>query len=94
MPSAPHTQDTAAIALEPVLTHGSIVEVNDTAVVVDIQGRLGVVTVPRPVGQRVEFWFSYLQVVAAPIPAGASDPSPAAPASRASSATVTEGDMP
>lgn len=57
--------------LNPILTRGKIVEVNDTAVRVDIRGRLGVVTVPRrwvltdlPLrpGLNVEFYFSYLQV--------------------------------
>jgi hypothetical protein len=59
------------IELKPILTKGKIVQVNDTAIKVDIQGRLGVVTVPRrwvftdkslEVGQRVEFYFSYMQV--------------------------------
>lgn len=59
------------IELVPVLTQGKIVEVNETAVKVDIQGRLGVVAVPlrwifaekklEP-GQKVEFYFSYMQV--------------------------------
>ncbi|MGN0630878.1 MAG: CBO2463/CBO2479 domain-containing protein [Ruminococcus sp.] len=58
--------------LKPILTKGKIVQVNDTAIKVDIQGRLGVVTVPRrcvftdkqpEVGQHVEFYFSYLQVI-------------------------------
>lgn len=57
--------------LNPILMEGKVVEVNDTAVKVDIQGRLGVITVPkrwvltdfplRP-GLKVEFYFSYLQV--------------------------------
>ena len=60
------------IELKPILTRGKIVQVNDTAVKVDIQGRLGVVTVPRrwvftdvflEHGQKVEFYFSYLQVL-------------------------------
>ncbi len=59
------------IELNPILTKGKIVQVNDTAIKVDIQGRLGVVTVPRrwvftdkplEIGQRVEFYFSYMQV--------------------------------
>jgi hypothetical protein len=59
------------IELVPVLTQGKIVEVNETAVKVDIQGRLGVIHVPlrwvfaekkfKP-GQKVEFYFSYMQV--------------------------------
>ena len=60
------------IELKPILTQGKIVQVNDTAIKVDIQGRLGVVTVPRrwvftdvflEQGQKVEFYFSYLQVL-------------------------------
>lgn len=60
------------VTLAPVLTQGRIVEVNDTAVKVEIAGRLGVITVPlrwlfseqKPVsGQQVEFYFSYLQAV-------------------------------
>jgi hypothetical protein len=60
------------IELNPVLTKGKIVEVNDTAVKVDVQGRLGVICVPlrwvftekklEP-GQQVEFYFSYMQTV-------------------------------
>ncbi|MEY8353578.1 CBO2463/CBO2479 domain-containing protein [Lachnospiraceae bacterium 54-53] len=58
--------------LNPVLMKGKIVMVNDTAVKVDIQGRLGVITVPRrwiltekPLepGQKTEFYFSYMQVI-------------------------------
>lgn len=58
--------------LNPVLMKGKIVAVNDTAVKVDIQGRLGVITVPRrwiltekPLepGQKAEFYFSYMQVI-------------------------------
>lgn len=61
------------VELNPILTEGRIVEVNDTAVKVDISGRLGVVTVPRrwvftdvPLekGLKVEFYFSYMQVCA------------------------------
>lgn len=58
--------------LIPVLTKGKIVEVNETAVKVDIQGRLGVICVPlrwvftekklEP-GQQVEFYFSYMRTV-------------------------------
>jgi len=59
------------VELRPILTKGKIVQVNDTAIKVDIQGRLGVVTVPRrwvfteqilEPGQKVEFYFSYMQV--------------------------------
>ncbi len=58
--------------LKPILMNGKIVQVNDTAVKVDIQGRLGVITVPRrsvytdrvlEPGQKVEFFFSYMQVI-------------------------------
>jgi hypothetical protein len=57
---------------KPILTKGKIVTVNDTAIKVDIQGRLGVICVPlrwvftekklEP-GQTVEFYFSYMQVI-------------------------------
>lgn len=60
------------LELNPILTKGKIVEVNDTAVKVDVQGRLGVICVPlrwvftdkklEP-GQIVEFYFSYMQVI-------------------------------
>jgi hypothetical protein len=58
--------------LNPVLMKGKIVSVNDTAAKVDIQGRLGVITVPRrwvftdkqlEPGLKVEFYFSYMQVI-------------------------------
>lgn len=61
------------VELRPILTKGKIVQVNDTAIKVDIQGRLGVITVPRrwvftdqipEPGQKVEFYFSYMQVLA------------------------------
>ncbi len=57
--------------LNPVLMKGKIVSVNDTAIKVDIKGRLGVITVPRrwvftekqlEPGLKVEFYFSYMQV--------------------------------
>lgn len=60
------------VELKPVLMQGKIVSVNDTAIKVDIQGRLGVITVPRrwvytasnpEPGQKVEFYFSYMQVL-------------------------------
>ena len=60
------------IELKPILTKGKIVEVNDTAVKVDIQGRLGMITVPLrwvftekklETGQQVEFYFSYMQII-------------------------------
>ena len=58
--------------LTPKLMRGKLVQVNDTAVKVDLQGRLGVITVPRrwvftdrllAAGQQVEFYFSYMQVL-------------------------------
>jgi hypothetical protein len=59
------------VELIPQLTKAKIVEINDTAVRVSIQGRLGVITVPlrwvitekelQP-GQEVEFYFSYMNV--------------------------------
>lgn len=58
--------------LNPVLMKGKVVSVNDTAIKVDIQGRLGVITVPRrwvitdrmlEPGLSVEFYFSYMQVM-------------------------------
>lgn len=58
--------------LEPKLMRGKIVQISDTAVKVDVQGRLGVIHVPRrwvyadrtmEIGQQVEFYFSYLQVL-------------------------------
>lgn len=61
--------------LNPVITKGKVVAVNDTAIKVDIQGRLGVITVPRrwvltdknlEPGLMVEFYFSYMQVVEEP----------------------------
>ena len=57
--------------LNPILMQGKVVAVNDTAIRVDIRGRLGVITVPRrwvftdkPLrpGLTVEFYFSYMQV--------------------------------
>ena len=57
--------------LIPGLTRAKIIEINDTAVKVSIQGRLGVITVPLrwvisdkklDVGQEVEFYFSYMNV--------------------------------
>ena len=57
--------------LNPIQMEGKVVSVNDTAVKVDIQGRLGVITVPKrwvltnvPLapGLKVEFYFSYMQV--------------------------------
>lgn len=62
--------------LNPIKMCGKIVTVNDTAIKVDIQGRLGVITVPRrwvltdevlEIGQKVEFYFSYMQVLPSPI---------------------------
>lgn len=59
------------VELVPQLTKAKIIEINDTAVKVSIQGRLGVIMVPlrwiftdKPleIGQDVEFYFSYMQV--------------------------------
>ncbi|GHU49310.1 hypothetical protein FACS1894127_2230 [Clostridia bacterium] len=58
--------------LNPQLTKGIITQVNDTAVTVNVTGRLGVITVPlrwvftdKPLeqGQAVEFYFSYMNVL-------------------------------
>ncbi len=60
------------IELTPKRVEAVIVEITDMAVRADIPGRIGVITVPRrhvftdrplKVGQRVEFYFSYLQVI-------------------------------
>lgn len=60
------------IELNPILTKGKIVEVNDTAIKVDVQGRLGTICVPLrwvftdtklQIGQMVEFYFSYMQTI-------------------------------
>lgn len=60
------------VTLNPQLTKAKIVEINDTAVKVSIQGRLGVITVPLrwvftdkalEIGQDVEFYFSYMNVI-------------------------------
>lgn len=60
------------IELNPQITRAKIVEINDTAVKVSIQGRLGVITVPLrwvftekklEIGQEVEFYFSYMNVI-------------------------------
>ncbi|MDF2878950.1 MAG: hypothetical protein K0S30_2046 [Clostridia bacterium] len=60
------------VTLNPQLTRAKIVEINDTAVKVSIQGRLGVITVPLrwiftdktlEIGQDVEFYFSYMNVI-------------------------------
>lgn len=60
------------IELNPQITRAKIVEINDTAVKVSIQGRLGVITVPLRwvftekklgIGQEVEFYFSYMNVL-------------------------------
>ncbi len=59
------------VELVPQLTKAKIIEINDTAVKVSIQGRLGVIMVPlrwiftdKPleIGQDVEFYFSYMMV--------------------------------
>lgn len=60
------------IELNPQLTKGKIVEITDTYVKVSLQGRLGVITVPLRwvftekelnLGQEVEFYFSYFNVL-------------------------------
>lgn len=60
------------VELAPVLTKGKVVSVNDTAIKIDIHGRLGVITVPRrwvftdkviEPEDEVEFYFSYMQVL-------------------------------
>ncbi|APM39524.1 CBO2463/CBO2479 domain-containing protein [Clostridium kluyveri] len=60
------------IELSPILTKGKIVEINDTAVKVNVQGRLGVISVPLrwvftdkklEIGQMVQFYFSYMQTI-------------------------------
>lgn len=60
------------IELNPQITRAKIVEVNDTAIKVSIQGRLGVITVPLrwvftekklEIDQEVEFYFSYMNVL-------------------------------
>ncbi len=60
------------VELNPILMNGKVVSVNDTAIKVDVQGRLGVITVPRrwvfteqtlEPGLKVEFYFSYMQVI-------------------------------
>lgn len=65
------TGDMVQYELNPILMEGKVVSVNDTAVKVDVRGRLGVITVPKrwvltdfPLqpGLRVEFYFSYMQV--------------------------------
>jgi hypothetical protein len=59
------------VELNPQLTRAKVISINDTAVKVSIQGRLGVITVPLrwiisdkalEIGQEVEFYFSYMQV--------------------------------
>jgi len=60
------------LELNPQLTRATIIEINDTAIKVSIKGRLGVITVPlrwvftdKPmeIGQEVEFYFSYMNVI-------------------------------
>lgn len=60
------------IELSPILTKGKIVEISDTAVKVNVQGRLGVISVPLrwvftdkklEIGQMVQFYFSYMQTI-------------------------------
>ena len=58
--------------IQPILTRGKIVDISEIGVKIDIKGRMGAINVPlRSVitseklvlGQEVEFYFSYLQVV-------------------------------
>jgi hypothetical protein len=60
------------VELTPILTKGTITGVNDTAVTVSVTGRLGVITVPLRwvitdqqlcIGQNVEFYLSYMNVL-------------------------------
>lgn len=60
------------VTLNPQITKAKIIELNDTAVKVSLQGRLGVITVPLrwvftgkqlELGQEVEFYFSYMNVL-------------------------------
>lgn len=60
------------LEIVPQLTRAKIVEISDTAVKVSIQGRLGVIMVPLrwiftdkalEIGQYVEFYFSYMNVI-------------------------------
>ncbi len=60
------------IDLQPNLVKATIIQVNETAVKVSVQGRLGVITVPlrmvfteKPLapGQTVTFYFSYMNVL-------------------------------
>lgn len=60
------------IELNPQITRGTLVEINDTAVKVSIRGRMGVINVPLrwvftdkklELGQEVEFYFSYMKVL-------------------------------
>jgi hypothetical protein len=71
----PYDYDTGAIKarmFEPCFIGGTICEVNDTAIKVDIMDNLGTVAVPRrwvftssllENGQNVEFYFSPMKVV-------------------------------
>ncbi|MCI9439345.1 MAG: hypothetical protein HFH85_19800 [Lachnospiraceae bacterium] len=60
------------IEMIPSLLGGKLVEVNDTAVKMEIMEQLGFITVPRrwvftdfvlEVGQNIEFYFSSMQIV-------------------------------
>jgi hypothetical protein len=60
------------IELTPKMARGEITEINDAAIRVEIKGRMGVITVPlrwvfaeKPLelGQEVEFYFSYMNVI-------------------------------
>jgi hypothetical protein len=72
----PYDYDSAAmdspIEMIPSLLGGKLVEVNDTAVKMEIMEQLGFITVPRrwvftdfvlEVGQNIEFYFSSMQIV-------------------------------
>lgn len=63
---------TDMVELRPIRVEATIVEVTDMMIRADIPGRIGVVMVPRrhvytdkelAVGQKVEFYFSHLQVL-------------------------------
>jgi hypothetical protein len=60
------------ITLEPQLLHGKIKEITEVGVCVGINGRMGVLSLPlrcvfsdKPleIGQEVEFYFSYVNVI-------------------------------
>lgn len=60
------------VEIGPKLVQAEIKEITDTTVRVDIPGRIGVITVPHrhvitnnklKIGQKVEFYFSYLRAL-------------------------------